>query len=555
VWASSSRTAGLTVLVCKLARSFSETRSHREHTIWKALLFQTSPCTNDTGARAARYGQCCADFAARFAQYWPVLPKEDDVKTRSMASFATFVLLTGGLSLLGCSDDDDSSDDDNSAGMGGSGGGSGGTGGGPANARIFTVTIENVAAVRPFTSGGAFTTPVGDLEPGPATPGKAYEFTVNAGRTQRLSFATMLAATNDLFYGPMGEGIALHAEDGTPISGDVTDQVYLWDAGTEVNEEPRVGPNTVTNQAGPDTGPEENGEVVAIEDVTEDTFAYPTVAQVVAVTVTHVEGTEFRIRIENVSSNDALMTSAGNFPAPISPGVWVVHNQPDPLYTVGMPDRGHGIESIAEDGAPELLGAFVADNAGVTFPASPGVWVVHQQGTKPLFAESEPDYGDGLEAIAEDGNPAMLGASIAGLEPVRDGAVFNMPVGGDSAGPILPGSSYRFSFEASPGDALSFVTMLAATNDVFFAPTDAGLSLFDADGMPLEGEITAEIRLWDVGTELNEEPAIGPGTVTNQLAPDTGEDENEPVQLLSDVADGFSYPEVNEVLSVTIESE
>ncbi|KKL45544.1 hypothetical protein LCGC14_2354640, partial [marine sediment metagenome] len=58
----------------------------------------------------------------------------------------------------------------------------------------------------------------------------------------------MLAATNDVFFAPKDEGIALFDENGNPISGDITDQVYLWDAGTEVNEEPAIGPNTVTNQ-------------------------------------------------------------------------------------------------------------------------------------------------------------------------------------------------------------------------------------------------------------------------------------------------------------------
>src|SRR5690606_12317364 len=157
----------------------------------------------------------------------------------------------------------------------------------------FTISIENVAPQRPFTSAGVFDTPRGDSEPGPATPGKSYEFTIHAGRTQKLSLVTMLAATNDLFYGPDGDGIALYDEDGEPISGDVTDQIYLWDPGTEVNEEPRVGPNTVSKQAGPDTGPDEDGDVLAIEDVEEgESFDYAPVSDVIEVSIEHVAGTE-----------------------------------------------------------------------------------------------------------------------------------------------------------------------------------------------------------------------------------------------------------------------
>jgi hypothetical protein len=446
------------------------------------------------------------------------------------------------------------------AGQDASMGGSGGEADGGSNAdsgamsREFTVTLENVAATKPFTSGGVFNTPVGASAPGPITPGKKYEFTVDAGRKQKLSFVTMLAATNDLFFGPNGNGIALYDQNGDPISGDVTAQIGLWDAGTEVNEEPAVGPNTVTHQAAPNTGPAENGNVVDIGDTT-DTFDYPSVAEVIKVMVTHLTGTQFKVSIENVSTNTALMTSAGNFAAPMSPGVWVVHGGKDPLFTVGQKDRGKGLEHIAEDGDPTMLGAFVTANSGITFPASPGAWVVHGQGKKPLFTSDKADYGDGLEHIAEDGNPSALGGKLTSLDGGITAAVFNTPVGAAGPGPILPGSKYQFTFTASPGDALSFATMLAATNDVFFGPKDTGIALFDAAQKPLTGDITAQLSLWDCGTEGNEQPGIGPNTVTNQLAVDTGTAGEGKVQLLTKVNDGFTYPAVDSVLKVTVTAQ
>lgn len=429
--------------------------------------------------------------------------------------------------------------------------------GSSAETHRFTVSIENVAPLRPFTSAGVFNTPRGDSEPGPATPGKSYEFTIHAGRTQKLSFVTMLAATNDLFYAPGGDGIAFYDEDGEPISGDVTDQVYLWDAGTEVNEEPRVGPNTVSKQDGPDTGPDEDGDVLAIEDVKEgESFDYPPVSDVLNVSIEHVEGTKFVVTLTNVSTDDALQTSEGDFPAPISPGVWVVHRAPDPLFSVGMPDRGQGIEHIAEDGNPTDLAEFVTENTGVTFPASPGVWVVHTKGSHPLYTEGEADYGDGVEHIAEDGNPMMLAEGSASLEGVVRSDVFNMPVGSDDPGPIVPGSRYEFSFDASSGQRLSFVSMLAATNDAFFGPSDSGIALFDKDGMPLDGDITDQVYLWDAGTEANEEPLVGPNTVTNQPKPDTGIKGEGSVQHLSDVdGDDFDYPDVDSLLKVEISAD
>jgi len=432
--------------------------------------------------------------------------------------------------------------------------GEGGAGG--AVSKKFTVTLENVASSKLFTSSGVFNTPLGDTAPGAATPGKKYEFTVDAGRKQKLSFATMLAATNDLFFGPNGDGIALYDANGEPITADVTSQVHLWDTGTEINEEPHVGPNTVTKQGAPNTGPAEHGNVVDIANATDGVaFNYPSVASVMKVSVAHTTGTLFKITIENVSSATALMTSEGNFPAPLSPGVWVVHSGKDPLFTVGMPDRGKGLENIAEDGAPTNLGAFAAANSGITYPASPGVWVLHSAGSKPLFTTGVADYAKGIEAIAEDGNTTPLSSNLDTLAGKLDGAVFNTPLGSASPGPILPGMKYQFSFTASPGDALSFASMLAATNDVFFAPGATGIPLFDANGAAVTGDVSAQVSLWDAGTEGNEEPGIGPNTVTNQLAPNTGTVGEGKVQLLSATADAYPYPTAQSVLKVTFSAE
>jgi len=48
----------------------------------------------------------------------------------------------------------------------------------------------------------------------------------------KLSFTTMNAMSNDHFYAPLATGIDLW-ESGTALTGDITDKIYLWDAGTE----------------------------------------------------------------------------------------------------------------------------------------------------------------------------------------------------------------------------------------------------------------------------------------------------------------------------------
>jgi hypothetical protein len=439
------------------------------------------------------------------------------------------------------------------AGAGGSGGEGGDAGG--ASSETFTVTLENVAPSKLFTSSGVFNTPVGDLAVGPATPGKSYKFSVDAGRKQKLFFATMLAATNDVFFAPNGQGIPLYLDDGTPITADVTSQVYLWDAGTELNEEPFIGPNTVINQVTSNTGAvDTNTKVRKVGTVTEGfVFAYPAVASLIKVTVTHTTGTQFDITIEDLSTAALTTGDLVSRPVSLSPGVWVTSSAANALFTDQAPAPAHGLEAIAEDGRPATLDTYLTANAGITYPASPGAWLIHKAGTKPLFTAGATDLGKGLEAIAEDGNAAPLSASLSSLNGYLSGAVFNTPVGAATPGPLVPGSKYQFTFSASPGESLSFASMLAATNDVFLGPKDIGIPLFDEEGVALSGDISNQVYLWDAGTEGNEKPSIGPNTVTNQQAVNTGTPGEGKVQLLSAVTtDVYPYPSAQSVLKVTI---
>lgn len=130
-------------------------------------------------------------------------------------------------------------------------------------------------------SVGVFNVPKGDAKPGPALPGQAYEFTVMAKPGDRLAFTTMFGQSNDAFFAPDVKGIALF-ENGRPVSGDVTSQVLLWDAGTELNEEPGAGPNQAPRQKAPNTGTSESKPVTKLQDM----YNWPRVADVIRVTIT-----------------------------------------------------------------------------------------------------------------------------------------------------------------------------------------------------------------------------------------------------------------------------
>lgn len=129
--------------------------------------------------------------------------------------------------------------------------------------------------------------PTGEV-PGapPIAPGGAFEFEIEAHPGDRLSFASMFVPSNDLFFSPESGGITLWPEDGEPVDGDVTEEVDLFDAGTEPNTEPPgEGPDQAPAQDSPDQGDDEGGVVRRLSDV-DDGHDYPAVDDAIQVTVT-----------------------------------------------------------------------------------------------------------------------------------------------------------------------------------------------------------------------------------------------------------------------------
>ena len=441
----------------------------------------------------------------------------------------------------------------------------------------FTVTIENVVTPKPIFQTGVFNTPLGMTAPAPLFPGDAYEFNVDAGPSvlpndggTRLSFVTMFVQSNDLFFAPNEEGIALYDSNGIPIGSsgpeDVTDQVLLWDAGTEVNEE-TGGPNQKPQQApaAEDQGTDENGMVTeVINNVDAFGNVIPNNNAVINVTIENIGPAQFKVRIENISSSTTILTpgqGAGTTAAvPLSPGVYAIHTMASPFFVAGqaaansgLVASAEGVENIAEDGFPEALLMDTEAATGLIVPLSPGVWAIHGQGTQPLYQNNMVDYGEGLEAIAEDGTPTTLATSLMARTDVSQSDFFNTAVGGSAPGAIGPGGSYQFSFTASSGDNLSLATMFVQSNDWFYAFSPNGLPLFN-NGVPTTGDVTAQIFLYDAGTEADEYPGAGLNQVIRQASGNSGSlDSNTNVRLINP----SSQPNVantGNVIKVTITS-
>jgi len=396
---------------------------------------------------------------------------------------------------------------------------------------MFKVSIENVMENKDFLFTGVFNTPVGAMDPGGAGPGDMYSFSFEAGPGTMLSFATMFVKSNDLFYAPSGEGIELFS-GGVALTGDITSQIMLYDAGTEVNEEPGSGPNQPLN--GGDAGIVENGSVKEISEVM-DGFTYPAVSENIKVSLENDGATGFTLTISNLAGSST----------PIAPGVWVVHTAANPLFEVEMADYGFGLEALAEVGDPSSLAAHLDLNSGYVSPLAPGAWALHASGATPIFTMGSPDYGEGLESLAEDGDPSTLATSLLAKDGVTKSGAFNTPVGASGPGALLPGNSYEFTFDAEEGDYLSFATMLVHSNDLFFSPSDAGIPLFSG-GTALSGDITSSIMLYDAGTEVNELPGVG---LHQPARLNGGDDENGNVTIVND---GFTYPAVSSVVKITI---
>jgi hypothetical protein len=197
--------------------------------------------------------------------------------------------------------------------------------------------------------------------------------------------------------------------------------------------------------------------------------------------------------------------------------------------------------------------AFTASN-GVKWSLgfSPGVAVVHTD-KGAIFTAGKKDRGKGLEAQSEDGDPGMLAKSLEGSKGIKSVGLFNTPVGASVPGPITPGAAYEFTISGMPGDRLSLTTMMGQSNDWFYAPAESGIDLF-RNGKPFSGDITSQIILWDAGTEVNQEPGIGPNQGPRQKAPNTGEAENGVVHNAKDVKYGPSFSKVSSVMRVTIKS-
>ncbi|MDE2749710.1 MAG: spondin domain-containing protein [Chloroflexota bacterium] len=259
-----------------------------------------------------------------------------------------------------------------------------------------------------IADGGVAAVPVGADGPGVALPGGAYEFVIHAHEGDTLTFATMLAQSNDGFLAPNEYGIALY-DMGAPVSGDVTDQVYYWDLGTERNERIGEGMYQAPRQSAPNSGPAGDG-MVRLASELDDRLSYPTAAELVSVTLTPGDMDTITVRIDNVS--DMSM----GYASPITPVLWIVESHGDMMIDDMADDGMMDDDEMADDDMMD--DDDMADDDMMDDDDMADDDMMDDEMMKDdmmmkhgiLFTTGLPDYGHGLEALAEDGDPSALAA-------------------------------------------------------------------------------------------------------------------------------------------------
>lgn len=182
------------------------------------------------------------------------------------------------------------------------------------------------------------------------------------------------------------------------------------------------------------------------------------------------------------------------------------------------------------------------------FVSAPVFWTVHSGAANPIFTGGRPEPGNGLELLAETGNPAGLVKYLSAASGIVSVGAIARPVGATSDGPLTPGQAYEFEVTARPGQSLSLAWMFGQSNDLFYG-NDRPITLFTPAGLPVSGDLTPQLSLWDAGTEVNEEPGLGPNQAPRQQAEDAGTTERNAVVH---VRDRWSYPRTGAVLRLAI---
>ncbi|WP_455585808.1 spondin domain-containing protein [Bacteroides sp.] len=371
------------------------------------------------------------------------------------------------------------------------------------------ISFENVLEPKNFVESGAFVGMGGAGVDAPVVlPGSSISFKFHAGKGQALMFATMYGASKDWFFAPENPGLKLFNNDGTPITGDVSSQIMLWDNGTKDNI----------------TGAAESANIMKVDGVD--------ASKLMKLKLDYVpSSSEFTLTITNTSGDTAHET-------PFSPGVWAVSNvfggellNDMPFYKAGAKSNAE-ITAIAQSGDNSLLSAKIMADTGIITGISPAIVVVYTGDVNPIYEAGKKDAGMGLLNLAQMGDGSMLKASLEKMSNVK-----KVYIAGNA--PVAPGEKIEVQFDAAENDHIAYATMFGYSNDWFYANEIMIPANF-------KGDVTEKTALFDDGTAVSQYPGAG-----NAQGLFTGKPEKEDKNIMK-VDNMFPVPAINKVLKIVI---
>ncbi|MEO5997399.1 MAG: spondin domain-containing protein [Chitinophagaceae bacterium] len=100
-------------------------------------------------------------------------------------------------------------------------------------------------------------------------------------------------------------------------------------------------------------------------------------------------------------------------------------------------------------------------------------------------------------------------------------------------------------FSAAKGEALTFASMYGWSNDLFFAPENPGIAVYDVSGNPIQGDVSSQVKLWDNGTRINQVPGA---TVNHPGAADS----KNIMEIAGTDAQGNAYLPASQLVNATL---
>lgn len=399
-----------------------------------------------------------------------------------------------------------------------------------------TISIENVLDSKPLVESGTFK---GTGMPPVILPGQSVSFSFSAAKKQSLTFASMYGWSNDLFFAPATPGIKLYNDDGTPITGDVSDQIKLWDNGTRVNQAPGM------NVKHPGTAEATVKNIKEVNGTDDYGNAYLPASRLMKVSLAYDGNSRFTITIMNNSGGTANET-------PFSPGVWAISYVaggnlllPEPVYSANKV-TANGLTNIAEMGDNGPLSTYLTSMTGIFTPLSPVLVVVYTGAENPFYKTGENDRGEGLKELAQKGNADVLAGTLKNKPGVK--SVYVLKV--DNTTVLLPkvngasGGKVMQQLAVAKGDKIALATMYGFSNDWFFATTGS-----DIDAMQ-KGDVSSSIGLFDDGTAVSQFPGAG---ITQFNLTGTPLTESKPIQVVPNPNGFTQLPDISKIIKVTLQ--